>query len=262
MELKDKVVVVTGGASGIGKAMSERFAAEGARTVVVADRHLENAEIVAKGIGGLAIGVDVSDPDAVAELVRRTEDEAGPIDLFCSNAGITGGGDIDTPVEVWDTLWQVNVMAHVHAAKAVLPSMLARGSGYLLNTASAAGLLMSLGDAPYSVTKHAAVAFAEYLAVTYHHRGIRVSCLCPQWVRTPMLTGAIDAVEGTTDNAAFQRIGGIIEPEEVAAVVVAGLGDERFLILPHPEVAKYMSRRGDDHERWLAGMRKLASQWG
>lgn len=262
MELRDKIVVVTGGASGIGKAMCERFAAEGAATVVVADRNEEHAGLVADSIKGLAIGVDVSDRAAVVAMVRRVEDEVGPIDLFCSNAGITGGGDIDTPIEIWDTLWQVNVMAHVHAAHAVLPSMIARGSGYLLNTASAAGLLMALGDAPYSVTKHAAVAFAEYLAVTYAAKGIRVSCLCPQWVRTPMLTGAIGSVEGSSDNAAFQRIGGIIEPEDVAGVVVEALAEERFLILPHPEVGKYMSRRGDDHERWLNGMRKLALQWG
>lgn len=262
MELRDKVVVVTGGASGIGKAMCERFAAEGAAAVVVADRHIEAAEQVAEAIGGMAVAVDVAEPSAMADLVDRVEQAEGPIDLFCSNAGITGGGDIDAPLEVWDALWQVNVMAHVHAAKAVVPAMLSRGTGYLLHTASAAGLLMSLGDAPYSVTKHAAVAFAEYLSVTYHHRGLRVSCLCPQWVRTPMLTGAIDSVPEATGNAAFQRIGGIVEPEDVASAVVEGLADERFLILPHPEVADYMQRRGADHARWLAGMRKLAAQWG
>ena len=178
-------------------------------------------------------------------------DEFGAIDLFCSNAGIGGGsGGIDTSDADWEHTWRVNVMAHVYAARAVLPGMLERGSGYLLQTASAAGLLTQIGSAPYAVTKHAAVAFAEWLAVTYGDRGIRVSCLCPQGVRTPMLDSASARVRGLLDESA-------IEPDAVADAVIAGLADERFLILPHPEVAEYVRRKAADHDRWLRGMRRL-----
>lgn len=251
MELADKVVVVTGGASGIGRALSLRFAAEGARAVAVADRDADGAQRVAAEIGARAIAVptDVSVEAEVRRLVEVTEEAHGPIDLFCSNAGIATGGGVDATDDEWQRIWDINVMAHVFAARAVLPGMLARGEGYLLNTASAAGLLTQIGSAPYAVTKHAAVALAEWLSVTHGDQGIKVSCLCPQGVRTPML-GDGGALLGP----------GAIEPEQVAEAVVAGLRAEEFLILPHPEVREYFRRKGDDYERWLNGMRRLQSR--
>lgn len=254
MELADKVVVVTGAASGIGRALAQRFAAEGARGVVVSDRDGEGAAAVAEGIGedrAVAVTTDVSVEDDVVDLVRRTEERFGPIDLFCSNAGIATSGGADAPNEAWQQIWDINVMAHVYAARAVLPGMLARGEGYLLHTASAAGLLSQIGSAPYAVTKHAAVAFAEWLSITHGDEGIRVSCLCPQGVRTNML-GNGGALLGPT----------AIEPEDVADSVVAGLAAEQFLILPHPEVREYFRRKGDDYDRWLAGMRRLQARVG
>ena len=254
MELADKVVVVTGAASGIGRALAQRFAAEGARGVVVSDRDAEGAVTVATGIGddrAMAVTTDVSVEADVQELVRRTEDRFGPIDLFCSNAGIATSGGVEAPNEAWQQIWDINVMAHVYAARAVLPAMLARGEGYLLNTASAAGLLSQIGSAPYAVTKHAAVAFAEWLSITHGDEGIRVSCLCPQGVRTNML-GNGGALLGPT----------AIEPEQVADAVVEGLRAETFLILPHPEVREYFRRKGDDYDRWLGGMRRLQARVG
>ena len=253
MELAGKVVVVTGGASGIGRALAQRFAAEGARGVVVSDRDVEGAEVVAAGIGdrALAVTTDVSVEADVQELVRRTEEHYGPIDLFCSNAGIATGGGVEAGNDAWQQIWDVNVMAHVYAARAVLPAMRARGEGYLLHTASAAGLLSQIGSAPYAVTKHAAVAFAEWLSITHGDEGIKVSCLCPQGVRTNML-GNGGALLGPT----------AIEPEQVADAVVEGLGAETFLILPHPEVREYFRRKGDDYDRWLAGMRRLQARVG
>lgn len=258
MELKDKVVVVTGGASGIGRALARRFAAEGARGVVVADLDAGQAGAVAEEIGGLAVGTDVSVEADVQRLVQQAEDTYGPVDLFCSNAGIAIGGGVEATDEEWDRIWRVNLLAHVFAARAVLPSMLARGEGYLLNTASAAGLLTNLGAAPYAVTKHAAVALAEWLAITHGDAGIKVSCLCPQGVRTPMLLGGLDA--GDTGGAAVLASGGMIEPEDVAEAVVQGLAEERFLILPHPEVAGYMQKKAGDPDRWISGMRKLQAR--
>ena len=252
MELKDKVVVVTGGASGIGRAMSRRFAQEGA-TVMVADINGDDAVAVASEFDGLAVSTDVSREADIVRLVDKTTDTYGPIDLFCSNAGIGGGGDIDRPDEQWMALWSVNVMAHVYAARAVLPAMVARGEGYLLQTASAAGLLTNLGNASYSVTKHAAVGFAEWIAITYGDRGIKVSCLCPQGVDTPMLRGGLDDTAGQ----AVLRGGGMKQPDEVADAVVEGLRAETFLILPHPEVAEYFRRKAGDYDRWLSGMRRL-----
>lgn len=256
MKLQDKVVVLTGGAHGIGRAMAERFALEGARAVVIADRDLTTAEAVARGLGGAAQGIayalDVRCGPEVHALVESVIAQFGPIDLFCANAGIAGppGGE-EVVDEAWQEIWEVNVMAHVHAARAVLPGMIARGEGYLLTTASAAGLLTQVGSAPYSVTKHAAVAFAEWLAITYLDRGIRVSCLCPQGVRTRMLTEAAEQGAGAflLENA--------IEPADVAAAVVEGLATERFLILPHPEVATYFQHKAGDYDRWLRGMRRL-----
>ncbi|HZT68013.1 MAG TPA: SDR family oxidoreductase [Acidimicrobiales bacterium] len=260
MEIRDRVVVVTGGASGIGRAMSRRFGDEGAAAVVVADLDGPAAESVAADItraGGRAIGVptDVTVEEDVIRLVSRTEDEVGPIDLFCSNAGIAVNGGVETANQQWQRIWDVNVMAHVYAARALLPLMLARGGGYLLNTASAAGLLTNLGAAPYAVTKHAAVALAEWLSITHGDAGIKVSCLCPQGVRTPMLLGGL--ADSDPAGSAVLASGDMIEPEQVAEAVVAGLRDERFFILPHPEVAEYLKRKVEDPDRWLRGMRRL-----
>jgi NAD(P)-dependent dehydrogenase (short-subunit alcohol dehydrogenase family) len=250
MHVSGATVVVTGGASGIGRALCLRFANEGARRVIVVDRDAR-AEDVAREIDGDARIADVGVEADIDRVVRDTLATHGRIDLFCSNAGIGGGsGGLDTSDADWQRVWHVNVMAHIYAARAVLPSMLAAGRGYLLQTASAAGLLTQIGSAPYSVTKHAAVAFAEWLAVTYGERGIKVSCLCPQGVRTPMLEGASTAVRDLLGDKA-------IEPEVVADAVMAGLEEERFLILPHPEVATYFRRKADDYDRWIRGMRRL-----
>lgn len=255
MELAGKVVVVTGGGSGIGAALARRFAAEGAKGVVVADLDEGRARTVADEVGGLAARTDVGDEADVVALVARTEEAYGPVDLFCSNAGLGGGGGIEEPDEQWGLLWQVNVMAHVYAARAVVPGMVARGAGYLLNTASAAGLLTNLGNATYSVTKHAAVALAEWLAVTYGDQGIKVSCLCPMGVRTPMLVSGLDLDSLAAKVVA--RSGTVVEPEDVAEAVVQGLRDERFLILPHPEVGRFYAHRATDTDDWLRRMQGL-----
>jgi NAD(P)-dependent dehydrogenase (short-subunit alcohol dehydrogenase family) len=253
MNLSDRVVVVTGGASGIGRALARRFADEGAR-VVVADLASAGAQDAAQEIGGLSVGCDVCDESQVAGLVARAQDAFGPIDLFCANAGVAVGVDEASPDAEWDLALAVNLRAHVYAARHLLPAWLERGEGYFLATASAAGLLTQIGSAPYAVSKHAAVAFAEWLSITYGARGIRVSCLCPMGVRTPMTAG--DGL--ATDIVA--TAGAMLEPEEVAGVVVEGLRDERFLILPHPEVMTFLQRKVDDHERWLAGMRRLQAR--
>jgi NAD(P)-dependent dehydrogenase (short-subunit alcohol dehydrogenase family) len=254
MQLDGKVVVVTGGANGIGEALSRRFVAEGARGVAIIDLEAEKAEALATELGPTAIGLgaDVSDEPDVVTAVRTTEERFGPIDLMVSNAGIGTGGGVETPNEAWQQIWDVNVMAHVYAARAVLPGMLARGEGYLLHTASAAGLLTNIGAAPYSVTKHAAVGLAEWLSITHGDQGIKVSCLCPQGVRTNMLMGGADDPAGAVVLAQ-----GAIEPSDVADAVVEGLAAERFLILPHPEVLDYFQRKAGDYDRWLGGMRKL-----
>ncbi|MGH9209631.1 MAG: SDR family oxidoreductase [Acidimicrobiales bacterium] len=257
MELADRICVVTGGARGIGRALCLRFAAEGARTVVVVDRDADGALATADALGdrGVASTADVTVEADVQAMVERTEDEIGPIDLLASNAGILSGLGLDAPDDVWSQVWAVNVMAHVYAARAVIPRMSGRGGGYLLNTASAAGLLSQPGDVPYSVTKHAAVALAEWLAITYGDAGIKVSCLCPMAVDTAMLTPGLGQAGG---RAAAVR--GVLSPDEVAGTVVDGLRDERFLILPHPDVALYEQRRASDRDRWLSGMRRLASR--
>jgi NAD(P)-dependent dehydrogenase (short-subunit alcohol dehydrogenase family) len=256
MNLSDRVVVVTGGASGIGRALARRFADEGARGVVVADLDGAGAQAVAQAFGDRALGVatDVAVEAQVADLVARAQEAFGPVDLFCANAGVAIGADEASPDAEWDLALAVNVRAHVYAARALLPAWLERGEGYFLATASAAGLLTQIGSAPYAVSKHAAVAFAEWLTVTYGDRGIRVSCLCPMGVRTAMTEG---------DNLATDIVataGAMLEPEEVAAAVVEGLHEERFLILPHPEVMTFLRRKVDDHERWLAGMRRLQAR--
>jgi len=250
MKLANRVAVVTGGASGIGRALCRRFAAEGARGVVVADLDAVGAESVAREIGGLAVATDVSREGDMVALAERATSAYGHIDLFCSNAGIGLEGGVEVPDDGWQRIWSINLMAHIYAARAVLPGMLARGEGYLLQTASAAGLLTQIGSAPYAVTKHAAVALAEWLATTYGDRGIRVSCLCPQGVRTRMLESAAGGMGSFL-------LDGALEPQQVADAVVAGLEAERFLILPHPEVGEYLRRKADDYDRWLRGMRRL-----
>lgn len=252
MEAAGKVIVVTGGASGIGRALCERFAAEGARHVVVADLNGEGAAEVAKRIGGQSRQVDVGVEADLAALIDRIEGECGPIDLFCSNAGIGVGEGLDEPDEVWNAIWRVNTMSHVWAARRLVPRMAARGGGYLLNTASAAGLLTQIGSVTYAVTKHAAVALAEWIAVTHGRDGIKVSVLCPQAVRTAM----------TADGPGVAAVDGMIEPEQVAEAVIDALREERFLVLPHSEVAQYMRRKASDYDRWLHGMRRLQEQFG
>ena len=252
MKLAGKHAVITGGANGIGRALARKLAREGAR-VVVADLDFENACALAGDIEGLAVEVDVSDEAALRALVERAERESGPIDLFCSNAGIGVFGGEEVANEDWQKTWEVNVMAHVYAARAVLPSMLDRGEGYLLNTSSAAGLLTQIDSACYSATKHAAVGFAEWLAVTYGDRGISVSVLCPQAVRTAMTAGF--------ENGGVAGVDGMIEPEEVADCVIEALDEERFLILPHPTVEKYLQNKVSDYDRWLVGMRRLRERF-
>jgi len=261
MLLKDKVVVVTGGANGIGQALCRRFAAEGARRVVVADCEADAARRLAGEIGGIAISADVAVEADIARLVKETEKACGPIDLFCSNAGISVPGGEEVPDREWQRIWQVNFLSHVYAARAVVPGMLKRGGGYLLQTASAAGLLTQIGSAPYSVTKHAAVALAEWLAVTYGDQGLKVSCLCPMGVRTRLLMGTAPEPEGFLPTKSF-LLETAIEPGEVAEAVIQGLGEERFLILPHAEVGEYFRRKGGDYERWLRGMRRLRATIG
>lgn len=251
MRLKGKVIVVTGGANGIGRALCRRFATEQARGVVVADIDEAGAQAVAAEVGGLSVTVNVGKEPEIIALVERSIATYGRIDLFCSNAGIGGeSGGAEVSNSAWQQIWDVNLMAHVYAARAVLPGMLAQREGYLLNTASAAGLLTLVGSAPYSVTKHAAVSFAEWLAIEHGDAGIKVSCLCPLGVRTRMLLGE----DGREDNFLVE---GAIEPEQVAEEVVKGISEERFLILPHPEVAEYFRRKALDYDRWLRGMRRL-----
>jgi NAD(P)-dependent dehydrogenase (short-subunit alcohol dehydrogenase family) len=252
MRLTGRVVVVTGGGNGIGRALCRRFAAESAKAIVVADVNGAAARQVAEEIGGTAASTDVSREADVVALVTQTIARHGAIDLFCSNAGIAVNGDEHTPDADWSRCWNVNVMAHVYAARAVIPHMLERGGGYLLQTVSAAGLLTHPQSATYAVTKHASLAFAEWLSMTYGDRGIIVSALCPQGVRTDMLRRA--EAEGTRRSFLLDSA---LEPEQVADDVVKGLEAERFLILPHAEVAEYVRRKAADRDRWLRGMRRL-----
>ncbi len=248
MELSEKVVVVTGGASGIGKALAWRFSEEGAR-VVVAD--LRGAEAAASELGALGVDADVSDEAQVVALIDRVEREVGPVDLFAANAGVGGG----TMLDGFESALAVNVMQHVYGARRLLPGWLERGDGYFLSTASAAGLLTQIGSAAYSVSKHGAVAFAEWLSVTYGDQGVKVSVLCPMGVNTPMLTAGDEQAEQAA--AVVGTAGAIIEPEQVADAVVEALREERFLVLPHPEVLEFFRRKAADYERWIAGMRRL-----
>ena len=249
MELTDKVIVITGAASGIGEAMARRFAAESPASLVLADLDGEGLEAVAVELDAQAHTLDVADESANLALIESVEGSIGPIDLFCANAGYARVGDEQDDADVWDRMWQVNLMSHVHAAKALIPGWVARRRGYFMATASAAGLLTNLKAAQYSVTKHAVVAFAEWMAITYGDQGVRVSCLCPQFVDTPLLAGADE----------FRALGGdrVLSAHQVADEVVSGIAAERFLILPHPEVEQFFQNKANDYDRWLAGMRKL-----
>ncbi len=261
MELRDRVVVVTGGGSGIGEALARAAAGAGARHVVVADLHGDEATRVAADIGGTGIALDVREEAGIKRLVDDTEDRHGPIDLFCSNAGIVSVGGVEEPDERIQAMWEIHVLAHLYAARAVLPSMIARGEGALLNTASAAGLLTQIGSMAYSVTKHAAVALAEWLAVSHHHQGVRVSVLCPQAVRTNLLANSpIDAPDREIGDTGPASGDGVLEPADVAQACLEALRDERFWVLPHPEVAEYHRRKANDVDRWLAGMRRFQDQ--
>ena len=253
MELKDKIIVVTGAASGIGKAMAIRYAAEGAKCVVCADMNGKGAAELAAAIGGVSHQLNVGVEAEIKALIDKTESEQGPIDLFCSNAGISVAGGVDCTNEEWQTIWDVNVMSHVYAARHLIPLMKERGGGYLLNTSSAAGLLNQVGSAPYGVTKHAAVGLAEWLAMTHGDDGIKVSVLCPQAVRTEMTKGHEDHVAA---------IDGMMEPEPVAEACVQTIREERFLVLPHPEVLDYMQIKSSNYDRWIGGMRKLNRKYG
>ena len=255
MDVKDRVAVVTGGASGIGAALVERFHAAGARHVVVADRDEAGALAVADAVGGSGVALDVSDESAIRDLVARTERDQGGIDLFASNAGFVTVGGLEAPDEHLQRMWEVHVLAHLYAARAVLPGMIARGGGALLNTASAAGLLTQIGSLAYAVTKHAAVALAEWLAITHGSQGIHVSVLCPQGVETNIETNSPtrDRLEGGPEVAARD---GVLTPAQVAEVVMEALAEERFWVLPHPEVGEYAKRKAGDVDRWIAGMQR------
>lgn len=252
MDIRDRIIVVTGAAGGIGRALALACHGAGARAVVCADRDEAGAQETAQMIGGVARRVDVSQEDEIAALIAETEEQIGPIDIFCSNAGISVRGGEDVPNDKWQDIWEINVMAHIWAARHMIPRMVARGGGYLLNTASAAGLLSQVGSAPYAVTKHAAVAFAEWIALTHGDDGIKVSVLCPQAVRTDMIKG---------NEGGVASVDGLLEPEQVAQDCLQAIADETFLVLPHKEVLDYMRRKTADYDRWIGGMRKLNRQF-
>jgi NAD(P)-dependent dehydrogenase (short-subunit alcohol dehydrogenase family) len=264
MELDGKVALITGAGNGIGAALARRFAAEGAAGLLLADLDGDAATGVAAEIAVAAPGtrvvarqVDVADRRQIDAMVAAATDDLGPIDLLCSNAGIGTGQGLDADEEAWARSWDVNVLAHVHAARAVIPGMVERGRGHVLATCSAAGLLTMVGDAPYSVTKHAAVAFAEWLAITYGPRGIRVSALCPQGVNTNLLNEGLE--EGALATRIVRRAAEVIEPEQVADAVIAGLADQRFLILPHPDVHDHLRHKADDPDRWITALQRFAA---
>jgi NAD(P)-dependent dehydrogenase (short-subunit alcohol dehydrogenase family) len=251
MEIKNKVAIVTGAASGIGRAAARRFAAEGARGVVLADLNLGNTQAVANEFGGLAVACDVSKEDDIKALVAAARAAYGQVDIFFSNAGILGQeGGFELENELWDRMWKIHTMAHVWAARAVVPEMVSRGEGYFLTTASAAGLLNIIESAPYGVTKHAAVAFAEWMRITYGRQGVRVSCLCPQAVRTGMVLG----------DGGSAGMDGVISAEQVADAIVKTMADETFLVLPHPEVITYFQAKASNYDRWIGGMQKIRAR--
>lgn len=251
MEIEGKVIVVTGAGSGIGRALVKKFVSLDARAVVAVDIHAGNAQATADEFGCTAMAADAANEQDVLRVIDDTENTLGPIDLFCSNAGVMGGESEQSPNDEWQLCWDVNVMAHVYAARHLAPRMIARGGGHFLNTASAAGLLNQIGGAAYGVTKHAAVGFAEWLALTYAHQGIKVSLLCPQAVRTAMTVASDhEAIKAAAND-------GMKEPDELADIVVEHLQRDAFLILTHPEVKTYMQRKAQDYDRWIGGMNRL-----
>ncbi|MFI6997951.1 SDR family oxidoreductase [Nocardia sp. NPDC050175] len=262
MEISGKVAIVTGAGAGIGEALARRLVADGAR-VVLADLNTDGATRVAESLGTAAVGVggDVSDERVIRVLIDRAESEFGPVDLYFANAGIGGGAGLDSTDAQWAAALEVNVLAHVRAARLLVPDWLARGSGYFVSTASAAGLLTQLGSAPYAVSKHAAVGFAEWLSVTYGDKGIRVSCICPMGVDTQLLHAGLvpsdHAAEAELAVKAVKTAGAVLSPDQVAEIVAAGVEAEHFLILPHPEVLKMYRHKGADYDRWIDGMRRF-----
>ena len=252
MDIKDKRVVVTGAASGIGKALANAFCDAGVKSVVSVDMNLEGAEETAKETGGIAVQANVGKEEDIIKVIEKANDLSGGIDIFCSNAGIGGvHGFLEVQTEDWQNIWEVNVMSHIYAARNVLPQMLDRGEGYIMSTASAAGLLTQIGSAGYTVTKAAAVSFAEWIKITYGSKGIGVSCLCPQAVRTAMTAGG-PGVAG---------VDGMIEPEVAAEDVLDAITKDRFLVTPHPEVLEYINRKGADRDRWISGMQRLQQRF-
>lgn len=251
MQLKDKIIVVTGAGGGIGNALVRKFIALGAKTVVAVDINADSARQTAEESGCIAMAADVTKETDIIRIIEDTEKDIGAIDLFCNNAGVAIGASEQSPNEEWQFIWEVNVMAHVYSARHLVPRMIKRGGGHFLNTASAAGLLNQIGGAAYGTTKHAAVGFAEWLALTYAHQGIKVSLLCPQAVRTAMTAN-------TDDDATRAAAGdGMMEPDQLADIVVEHLQRDAFLILTHDEVKVYMQRKSSDYDRWIAGMNRL-----
>ena len=260
MEIKDKVAVITGGGSGIGEALAERFHHEGARGVVVVDRDADNADRVAQSIGGTAVGLDVTDEDGIVDLVNQTVKDYGTLDIFVSNAGYVTQGGLEAENAEIQRMWEVHVMSHVYAARASVPVMVANGGGYLLNPASAAGLLTQLGSLQYSITKAAAVSLGEFLAITYGERGIKVSVLCPQAVETNILANSPDRLDQDTGTPGSAAGDGVLTAEQLADTVIDCMSEERFLVLPHPEVQTYRERKANDVDRWINGMQRFQSQ--
>lgn len=256
MEIEGKIAVVTGGASGIGQGLAERFHAEGAAHVVVLDRDEDGAKAVAGSIGGTGVGCDVTDEAAISAVVAATEQDIGPIGLFVSNAGYVTLGGLEAPVDDLNRMFEVHVLAHLYAARAVIPHMADRGEGYLLNTASAAGLLSQFGSLHYTITKHAAVALAEWVAITHGHQGIKVSVLCPQAVQTNIGPNSPDADRMVGTGADVAGADGTLTPDDVSDAVIEALAEERFHVLPHGDVAEYVKRKGADVDRWIGGMQR------
>ncbi len=259
MELRDQVVVITGGGSGIGEALARAAHAEGARHVVVADLNPDQAARVAAEVGGTGVGIDVRNEEAIQRLVENTLVAHGPIGLFASNAGYVTVGGLEDSNDRIQHMWEVHVMAHIYAARAVLPSMIANGGGYLLNTASAAGLMTQIGSMAYTITKHGAVSLAEWLSITHHHQGIRVSVSCPQAVATNIVANSPDfgGTDGDGMGSGVAGADGVVTSEDVARHCIDAIRDEKFHVLPHPEVATYLTRKATDVDRWLGGMRRF-----
>ncbi len=261
MELEGKIAIITGAGSGIGRALAIGFAQEGVKHVICTDLNGDNANETAQMIGGSASSavLDVANESAIEDLVSQAESQHGRVDIFVSNAGYGKAGGINLPTEDWVRMMNVHTWSHLAAARAVIPGMLARGSGYLLSTASAAGLLTQINSGPYAVSKHAAVALAKWLAINYADQGIGVSVLCPQAVRTNIL-GPAAIKKGGRTNSTQASADGILEPDVVAAACIDAIRQEKFLVLPHPEVLTYFQRKANDYDRWLGGMRRLKNK--